>query len=413
MGRISGVPTKQTAASATVSLASSVVYMPISRLVKSFNYGNGLNDWNTYTLDYETDVLGTYDGPTNVCNVSHTRTDGLNLTNTWDSVTPANNQSLWYTPSNRLQNADGPWGQKTFNYDGVGNRTYESTVSGGITTTDNFQYPSTSNRVDTVVRGASTIRTLTYDAAGNIATDARSGTTYGYTYNRRNRLQAVSAGGITQATYVYDANEKIAIRDSLVAPAGVTHYVHDIFGNIIAQTAGGGATGATGTVREYIWLYETEIAPTMGSRTTVDRPLAVVNAVNTASPATWWVSVDHLNRPVKMTNSAKAAMWTAVWQPRAPIGRAQRGRESAAPTKWSRRSPSPAPPCPHRAINLVIPSPHRHLCPMDEFNYQVPAEVYASRGRGAAKRPMTFYRFASAAEAIRFVMEDRYGDRRE
>jgi RHS repeat-associated protein len=114
---------------------------------------------------------------------------------------------------------------------------------------------------------------------------------------------------------VYDAKEQIAIRDSLVAPAGVTHYVHDIFGNVIAETAGGGATGATGTVREYIWLYETEIAPTFASRTTVDRPLAVVDAVNTASPATWWVSVDHLNRPVKMTNSAKAAVWTAVWQP--------------------------------------------------------------------------------------------------
>jgi hypothetical protein len=42
---------------------------------------------------------------------------------------------------------------------------------------------------------------------------------------------------------------------------------------------------------------------------------------------------------------------------------------------------------------------------MDEFDFQVPAEVYASRGRGTAKRPMTFYRFASAAEAIRFVME--------
>jgi RHS repeat-associated protein len=128
-------------------------------------------------------------------------------------------------------------------------------------------------------------------------------------------LASVSAGGITQATYIYDANEQLAIRDSLVAPAGVTHYVHDIFGNIIAETAGGGATGATGTVREYIWLYETEIAPTSGSRTTIDRPLAVVNAVNTASPAAWWVSVDHLNRPVKMTNAAKLEVWNAVWQP--------------------------------------------------------------------------------------------------
>lgn len=58
-------------------------------------------------------------------------------------------------------------------------------------------------------------------------------------------------------------------------------------------------------MREYIWLYETEIAPTSGSRTTVDRPLAVVSAVNTASPATLYVHVDHLNRPVKMTDTAK------------------------------------------------------------------------------------------------------------
>jgi hypothetical protein len=58
---------------------------------------------------------------------------------------------------------------------------------------------------------------------------------------------------ITQATYIYDANEQLAIRDSIAAPVGVTHYVHDIFGNVIAETAGGGATGATGTVREYPW----------------------------------------------------------------------------------------------------------------------------------------------------------------
>ncbi len=69
----------------------------------------------------------------------------------------------------------------------------------------------------------------------------------------------------------------------------MTHYIHDIFGvtpearlqhDVIAETAGGGATGATGTVREYVWLYETEIAPTSGSRTTVDRPLVVVSG--------WW-----------------------------------------------------------------------------------------------------------------------------
>jgi RHS repeat-associated protein len=68
-------------------------------------------------------------------------------------------------------------------------------------------------------------------------------------------------------------------------------------------------------VREYIWLPETEIAPTREANAQVDRPLAVVNAVGTASVANWNVSVDHLNRPVLMTNSLKGPVWTAVWQP--------------------------------------------------------------------------------------------------
>jgi RHS repeat-associated protein len=87
--------------------------------------------------------------------------------------------------------------------------------------------------------------------------------------------------------------------------------VHDLFGNVIAETSG----TAAGTVREYIWLPETEIAPTREAMSQVDRPLAVVNGVGTTGVAVWNVSVDHLNRPVLMTNSLTTAMWTAVWQP--------------------------------------------------------------------------------------------------
>ena len=312
-GRITGVTTKQNAAAATVTLVSGVIYQPMSNLVQSMTYGNGLNDWNTHTLDYELDVLGVYNGATTVLNRSHTRTDALNLTNIFDNVTAANNTTLAYPPANRLQNANGPWGAKTFYYDGVGNRTQEITTPiSGTATTDVFGYSASNNRVVNVVRAGTTIRTLTYDNGGNLLTDSGAGGSKAYTYNKRNRLSVATVGALTY-TYAYNALEQLASRVQS-SPAATTHFIHDRMGNVIAETAGGGATGATGTTREYIYLYEAKIAPTMGSRTVVDRPLAVVSAVNT-TPVTYWVSVDHLNRPIKMTTAAKASVCDAIWQP--------------------------------------------------------------------------------------------------
>ena len=88
--------------------------------------------------------------------------------------------------------------------------------------------------------------------------------------------------------------------------------MHDRFGNVIAESDG---TGPSGTTREYIWLPEAEIAPTFGSRTQVDRPLAVVDGVGTMSPQLFAVHVDHLHRPVMMTDGTKASVWSATWQP--------------------------------------------------------------------------------------------------
>ena len=91
---------------------------------------------------------------------------------------------------------------------------------------------------------------------------------------------------------------------------GTTHYVHDRSGNVIAELNAAGAT-----VREYIWLPEAEIAPTAASRSAVDRPIAVVDGVNTATPATYYVHTDHLHRPIRLSNAAKAFVWLAEYQP--------------------------------------------------------------------------------------------------
>ncbi len=130
----------------------------------------------------------------------------------------------------------------------------------------------------------------------------RSGTTFAYGYNNANRLKTVTSQGNLLGTYTYNGFEQLIKRviTNSGSANGTAHSVHDVFGNVIAELDAAGTT-----VREYIWLPEAEIAPTMGSRTTVDRPMAVVSGVNT-TPTLLMVHVDHLHRPVKMTNAAGA-----------------------------------------------------------------------------------------------------------
>ena len=102
-------------------------------------------------------------------------------------MTAANSQTFGYSAANRLNAASGVYGSKSWTYDGVGNRTGETTVSGG-TTIDTYTLSATSNRLTQVTRAGATVRAFTYDGAGNILTDNRSGATTTYTYNKRNRL---------------------------------------------------------------------------------------------------------------------------------------------------------------------------------------------------------------------------------
>lgn len=280
-----------------VTLASDVAYQPFGPL-QSLVYGNGLSLWKTFTQDYLLDVLLVEDAsiPQAIINRAYGRTDDVNLTNIWDNVAPANNQSLWYTPANRLQNADGPWGALTYYYDGVGNRTYEI-LTQGATTTSVFNYPSNSNRLATVTQGASTVRSLTHDGAGNVTADDRAGTLYNYRYNNRGRLDRVSIDGQVKADYVYDALERLAVRAAQnMTPSGTTHYVYDLSGRVLAESAGFGAP-----LREYVWLD--------------DLPLAVVADLDTSNPHLYFVHADHLDRPIKMTDAAKTVVWDAFYRP--------------------------------------------------------------------------------------------------
>jgi hypothetical protein len=50
-------------------------------------------------------------------------------------------------------------------------------------------------------------------------------------------------------------------------------------------------------------------------------------------------------------------------------------------------------------------SPLPHIEFMIAFDYTAPSEIFASKGKGASRRPMSYHRFSTAAEAIRFAIE--------
>lgn len=46
-----------------------------------------------------------------------------------------------------------------------------------------------------------------------------------------------------------------------------------------------------------------------------------------------------------------------------------------------------------------------HIQNMDQFDFNAPAEIFSGTGRWASRRPMTYHRFSTGAEAIRFAIE--------
>jgi RHS repeat-associated protein len=305
LGQVSSVTTKQNALAANDNVATGVTWKPMSDLLSSLTHGSGLATTAGYDLDYRLTSLLVQDGGTNISSLSYTYTDGMNLTAVNDNVTPANSASLSYSPANRLATANGAWGNGSFTYDGVGNRTSDVNTVSGVTTTRLAAYDTVSNRITGMTENSAALRSYTYDNGGNILTDTRPGEVFAFTYNARNRPASVTRNSVAYATYGYNAFEQLVSRSTSAAggPSGTVHYIHDRDGHIIAE-----ADAATGqTSREYIWMAANDNEPT-------DLPLAVVDDVTT-TPVLLMVHTDHLGRPIIMTDATKATVWQASYKP--------------------------------------------------------------------------------------------------
>ena len=295
-GRVTGVTSRTT--TGTVTLADGVTWMPSGPL-QSLRYGNGLTLIKAYTQDYLIAQMLVTDASTgtDVVNRSYGRSDGVNITDIVDNIDAYRSENYLYTPTGRLEHASGPWGVLSYAYDAVGNRILESLDCSGTITEQVTGYEATSNRLVDVTSNGTSVRTFSHDAAGNLVTDNRSGTAYTYRYNNRGRLDELSIGPTVAADYSYDGLERMAVRTVQTAsPLATMHYVYDLAGHLIAE-----ATAAGVVIREYVWLD--------------DMPLAVAADLDTAAPNLWFVHTDHLDRPIRMTDSAKTVVWNAFFLP--------------------------------------------------------------------------------------------------
>ena len=303
--------------------------MPLSDLLNTITHGNGLVTTAGYDLDYRLTSLNVKNGTTTIQGNTYAYGDQLNLTGITDTVAPANSATLWYDPANQLQNAAGPWGQSTFYYDAVGNRTYDINTVGAATTTRISGFATgNNNRITGMTENGAALRTYSYDNAGNIITDVRPGESYAYTYNKRNRLSAVTRNGVAYATYTYNALEQLTSRTTSAAggPVGTINYIYDLDGHLMVEA--NAATGAT--LREYIWLPSNDnrmqvaggrMGESLGlaslaanDNTPPDLPLAIVDIVGT-TPTLLMVHTDHLGRPTRLTDATKTSVWQASYKP--------------------------------------------------------------------------------------------------
>lgn len=135
--------------------------------------------------------------------IDHASNCALKVHDDPDLITSGNSETFTYTPRENLTTATGPYGALAYTYDGVGNRL---TANLRIATdTDTDTYPATSNRLTTITLATGGSRGYTYDTAGNVTAEARTGGPCACATNATGRMSHFRINGVLQASYQYDA----------------------------------------------------------------------------------------------------------------------------------------------------------------------------------------------------------------
>lgn len=276
------------------TIIDNMTYLPFGPMTGAV-LGDGGVFSATYDSSYRLTNLTDTVGASALRDTDYSWTTRDNLASVTDNLVSAQSETYGYDAREMLSSADGPWGEFDYAYDGSGNRTSLTDTVLGTPLVDSYSYPTTSNRLQSVTFGAGGSRGLTYDAAGNVTGDTRSGQAYVYTYDAASRLTSVSVGGALQAEYEYNYLGQQVIR-RLIQSGQTIHSIHDIWGHRIAEYDYNTSTGTSSLIREYLWAGDQMIAIFEGGQL-------------------YYVRSDHIGRPLFAADSTGAVVWEASYLP--------------------------------------------------------------------------------------------------
>ncbi|MBL4606615.1 MAG: RHS domain-containing protein [Pseudomonadales bacterium] len=270
LGRIAQMATSANGSNQT--LIDNISYLPFGPIV-GYSQGNGLTTTYSYDQDYRLSSQSTV----NVLSQSYLYDAVNNITTITDSVSPANDQFFGYDNLDRLDTAQGSYGDLAYSYDAVGNRQSESQDS------QNTSYNYDANSQQLANLSGSDTANFGYDANGNLTSE----NTDSYVYSDINRLAQASSNG--QSTdYRYNGRGERTVKTN---QSGTTVYHYDPSGLLIAETDASGAT-----LREYAYIN--------GQR------LALID-----NTGIYYIHSNHLDTPQVMTDQSQTIVWQANYTP--------------------------------------------------------------------------------------------------
>jgi RHS repeat-associated protein len=249
------------------TLASQMVYQPAGGGLYAWHYGNGSNRNVFFDADGRVTTVQT-PGIQNVSiayyadNTVKSQTDVLRSTLT---------ASYTYDPNKRLQSVTRTNDNQSFLWDVDSNRTSSTRAGAGTT----YTYATDSNRL-TSLNGVN----VTYMTGGG---DYYQVGTRSYSRDEFDRLSVAYLNGSSVGQYRYNVLDQRVYKS---AATGVTYYVYDPEGRLIAESTNNSET-------DYVWLGSQLLALYRGGQM-------------------YYVSNDRLARPEVATNASNGIVWRAA-----------------------------------------------------------------------------------------------------